>query len=224
MPTHVELAAAEARREDGSYEEIPIVWEGATDGRYITFTSPTPHVRLTLYRDSLPDTPRRDAAFDLPGQRDALNSLRWRFVLPLGGTEPTSAPEMTPISATHYGMQVLERDAGAVPARTPVVQQFGYLRESIVPSFAHAIANENVGAQGIAGLPAPFERLAGGVEDLPTEESATAAPAQGERLLDNPLLWGVAAVAFLMGLLLVVDGVRKARAVQKPEQRDDTGV
>jgi hypothetical protein len=214
IPNAVELTAAEAKAADGTYTAIEATFEGASDGRYITFTSPTPSVRLVFYQDSIPRQPERDMTFTLPGQRDDLSNLTWRVVFPLSAKEILTEPEMTSLGAVHFGMEGFEREAGALVARTPATQRLAWVRQSNAPSFAQPVSTPAPAAElptELASLPAPLEKaartLAGISPDLPTDT-----PSSGwlGSLRENPILWGGAAV-FVLGLLLVLDGLTKGR-------------
>lgn len=212
IPTAVELTGADAKAADGTYTPIEAAFEGASDGRFITFTSPTPSVRLVFYQDVIPPQPERDLTFTLPAQRDDLTLLQWRVVFPLGAKEMLTEPEMGSIGAVHYGMEGFERDAGALPADTPATQRLAWVRQSNAPSFAQAIATpapatEPDSASVLPSLPAPLEKAARSIAGVPAEAPI---PADGWLgiLRRNPALWGGAAV-FVLGLLLVVDGVAK---------------
>lgn len=212
IPTAVELTGAEAKAADGTYTPIEATFEGASDGRFITFTSPTPSVRLVFYQDVIPQQPERDLTFTLPAQRNTLTALKWRVVFPLGAKEIVTEPEMGSIGAVHYGMEGFEREAGGLPADTPTTQRLVWVRQSNAPSFAQAIATPNPATEAdsvpaLPSLPAPLEKAARSIAGVPAEEPI---PADGWLgfLRRNPALWGGAAV-FVLGLLLVVDGVAK---------------
>lgn len=212
IPTAVELTGADAKAADGTYTPIEATFEGASDGRFITFTSPTPSVRLVFYQDVIPPQPERDLTFTLPAQRDPLTTLKWRVVFPLGAKEIVTTPEMGSIGAVHYGMEGFERDAGTLPADTVATQRLAWVRQSNAPSFAQAIATpppatEADSASVLPSLPAPLEKAARSIAGVPAEEPIVADGWLGI-LRRNPALWGGAAV-FVLGLLLVVDGVAK---------------
>ncbi len=210
IPPAVELVAAEARAADGTYTPIEARFEGASDGRFIAFTSPTPSVRLVLYQDVIPMQPERDLTFTLPAQRDDLTTLTWRVVFPLGAKEIGTDPEMGTIGAVHYGMEGFERDAGALPADTPATQRLAWLRASNAPSFARAIATPATPAESssaLPSLPAPLEKAARSIAGVSTGEPVSTDGWTGV-FRRTPALWGGAAV-FVLGLLLVVDGVAK---------------
>lgn len=214
IPTAVELVAAEAKAEDGTYTAMEARFDGASDGRFITFTSPTSSVRLVLYQDVIPDQPERDLTFTLPAQRDALSNLTWRVVFPLSAKSLVTEPEMTGIGAVHFGMEGFERDAGALPARTSATQRLAWVRQSNAPSFARPVTTPVPAAEQpstLSSLPVPLEKaartLAGTSEPLPDRQPT----GWFSRLQENPLIWGGVAV-FILGLLLVVDGVARQRA------------
>jgi hypothetical protein len=212
IPTAVELTGAEAKAADGTYAPMEATFEGASDGRFITFTSPTSSVRLIFYQDIIPAQPERDLTFTLPAQRDALTALKWRVVFPLGAKSMVTEPEMGTIGAVHYGMEGFEREAGSLPADTPATQRLTWVRQSNAPSFAQSISTPNPTTESespsaLPSLPAPLEKAARSLAGVPAEEPL---PADGWLgiLRRNPALWGGAAV-FVLGLLLVVDGVAK---------------
>lgn len=210
IPPVVELVAAEAKTADGTYAPMDAHFEGASDGRFISFTSPTSSVRLVLYQDVIPQQPARDLTFTFPGQRDALTRLTWRVVFPLGAKETGTVPEMGTIGAVHYGMEGFERDAGALAANTPATQRLMWVRASNGASFARAIATpvtSSDASSAVPSLPAPLEKAARGIADVSTGEPI-ATDARMGLLRRYPALWGGVAV-FVLGLLLVVDGVAK---------------
>jgi len=212
IPTGVELSGAESKGADGSYVLMEAVFEGASDGRFITFTSPTPSVRLVLYLDAIPPHPERDVTFTLPAQRDPLTALQWRVVFPLGATDMLTEPTMTTIGAVHYGMEGFERDAGSLTARTPAMQRFAWVRQSNSPSFAQAVATPATATDApseLLSLPAPLEKAARSFAGVPADPAnETIDTGWVAHLRRTPALWGGAAV-FVLGLLLVVDGVAK---------------
>lgn len=210
IPSAVELTAADAKAADGSYTPIEATFEGASDGRFITFTSPTSSVRLVFYQNVIPRQPERDLTFTLPAQRDALTMLKWRVVFPLGAKDIATTPEMISIGAVHYGMEGFEREVGTLPARTPAAQQLAWVRQSNAPSFAQAVATPAPGAattSTLPSLPAPLEKAARTLAESPATLPLTSDGWLGF-LRRNPALWGGAAV-FVLGLLLVVDGMAK---------------
>jgi hypothetical protein len=212
IPNAVELTGAEAKNPDGTYTPIEAAFEGASDGRFITFTSPTSSVRLVFYQDAIPRQPERNLTFTLPAQRDALTLLKWRVVFPLGAKDIRTTPEMTTIGAVHYGMEGFEREAGALPAYTTAEQQLAWVRDSNSPSFAQAIATPATTTDtpvGLPSLPAPLEKAARSMAGVPAPEPIATNGWLGV-LRRNPVLWGGAAV-FVLGLLLVVDGLAKQR-------------
>lgn len=212
IPPNVELIVAEALRPDNTYTEIEAAFDGAADGRFITFNSPTTAVRIILYQDSIPRQPERTLPFTLPAQRDDLTALNWRVVFPLGATSVATTPAMTPLGVAHYGMEAFEREAGALPARTTAEQEISWVRESDLPSFAHIITGSP--ATELASLPAPMENIPPSLvdnSDLPEAVTPTTRETGWVATFrNNPMLWGAVAL-FVVGLLLVLDGIRKSR-------------
>ncbi len=228
IPDAVELHSAEAQQEDGSYQPIEAKFEGATDGRVITFTSPTRAVRLSFYQDVITRDTNHTLDFIMPAQRDTLTSLKWRAVFPLGASTLATDPVMTAIGDVHYGMAGFERDAGALAARTPATQQMNWQRASNSPSFAREVnvsaANENTAIEASPTRTAPSISANVSADTL---AEATGRMVRGEAVVpeaeeanwftpfrDNPIVWGALAV-FVVGLPLVLDGIRK-RITRKP--------
>lgn len=243
IPDAVELQGAEARQDDGSYQSIEARFEGASDGRFITFTSPTRSVRLAFYQDVITRDSAHVLDFTLPSQRDALTTLKWRVVFPLGSSDISSEPAMTSIGDVHYGMPGFERDAGALAARTPAVQQVRWSRASNSPSFAREVPTTNATGSETESADTDLEneatstrssvtanvgtdilaettgRIVRGETDLARATEAAQSRTQESdwftTFRSNPIVWGALAV-FVLGLLLVLDGIRK-RVKRKPQ-------
>lgn len=141
VPPAVELHAAAYLAEDGRLRDLEAAFEGASDGRFIRFTSPTRNARLELYQDVIPQQAERTVDFTLPAQRDALDALHWVVVFPLDATDLATEPAMSEAGQNHFGMAEFTRDAGPLPARQPATQRLTWVRESDAPSFLSAAAS-----------------------------------------------------------------------------------
>ena len=235
IPDAVELHSAEARLDDGSYQAIEAKFEGASDGRFITFTSPTRTARVSFYQDVITREAAHVLDFTLPAQRDALSLLAWRVVFPLGATDIAMDPEMLNTGDVHYGMPGYLRETGGLPARTPAVQQVRWTRASSSPSIAREVTTDTTTETNAAvseGVPTPTVsspsanvgtdilaettgRIVRGETDI--TQAREAAKTQSDwfsTFRANPIVWGAVAV-FIVGLLLVLDGIRK-RVTRKP--------
>lgn len=140
VPPAVELHAAAYLAEDGRLREMEATFEGASDGRFIRFTTPARTARLEFYQDVIPRQAARRVDFTLPAQREALDTLRWIVVFPLDATDLATEPAMTEAGQNHFGMVEFTRDAGSLPASQSAQQRFSWARESNEPSFLSAAA------------------------------------------------------------------------------------
>lgn len=135
IPSAVELEAALYRADDGKLSEIEAEFEGASDGRFIRFTSPAANARLELYQDVIPRQAERFVDFTLPTQRYDLDSLRWLATFPLDASNFVTNPPMKPLGQNHFGMEEFEREVAPLPAGTDASQTIEWYRESDEPSF-----------------------------------------------------------------------------------------
>ncbi len=135
IPAAVELEAALYRADDGTLIDIEAEFEGASDGRFIRFSSPAANARLELYQDVIPRQAERFVDFTLPAQRYDLDSLRWLVTFPLDASNFVTKPPMNPLGQNHFGMEEFEREVAPLPAGERASQTIEWYRESDEPSF-----------------------------------------------------------------------------------------
>ena len=144
IPSAVELHRASYQSEEGELIDIEAKFEGASDGRFIRFTSPNQTARLELYQDAIPRNTVRFVDFTLPDQRYDLQALRWMVTFPLDSSDLKTDPPMTHLGQNHFGMDEYERDVGPLPAGQDAKQTIEWVRISDEPSFTFANEEENI--------------------------------------------------------------------------------